>query len=878
MYTTLTDVLKYLSFFEEFKTGEVWLTGTKYKKLNLVCTYASDAHGEKFYQLAKTVNQLKKGEGLPGMIWSNNKLEIWQDIDRNKAFIRHKEAKKAGLKSAVGIPLVHNNETMGVLVFGSERSLDNHEEFVSMFKTLPYFLGAEIRRKQQEEEIQLFFDNAPDILAIADSEGYFIKVNPAFCQTLGYTKEELTSQPFEVFLHPDDKAGTKKEYLETISGERLANSFENRYRTKDGRYRWISWNSSTVYGEDGLAYAYGRDVTEMKELQQLLQNAAKMARIGSWELNLTANDENAMYWSPITRELFEVSDEYNPSTTGGMEFYSVDSKHLLSTAVKELIKKGGSFDLELQIFTGAGNLRWVRCIGQCEFVKDECTKLFGSYQDIHQRKSAEINLKEALTERNTILESIGDAFFAVDPDWHVTYWNKEAETLLSTPKEHILGKKLWDVFAEHVGLTSYQAYNKAMKNQTTVHFEDYYPDTNKWFEISAYPSKAGLSVYFKDVSIRKIAEEEIRKSNERFEKVTEATNDAIWDYDVLNNELFWGKGFLTLFGYDSEKDPPSFEFLISLIHPKDRERVVQKIEHFMTDPGSSNWFDEYRFLKADGTYAFVIDRAKFIRNNEGVVERVVGAMSDISYRKKYEESLKKLNTKLKKYTQQLETSNAELEQFAYVASHDLQEPLRMVSSFLSQLEKKYGVHLDDKARQYIHFAVDGAQRMRHIILDLLEFSRVTHFKEEKETFGIEEIVEDFCALRHKLIDELQAEITYKNLPKIKAYKAPIIQVFHNLLDNALKYHRTDVPPKIAVTAKDKQDHWKFSIKDNGIGIEPEYFEKIFIIFQRLHNKEAYGGTGMGLAIVKKVIDNLGGSIQVKSKPGRGSQFIVTIPK
>ncbi len=631
--TSLNDVLEYLTFFAEFKTAEVWLKGTKNDQLNLIATYAADPSGETFYKLAETVNKLKIDEGLPGKILAQNKLEIWQNIDVKKEFVRQKEAKKSGLKSAIGIPLVHNNETIGVLVFGSERTLDKKDEFVSLFKSLPRSLGAEIRRKQQEEEIQLFFDNAPDILAIADSNGNFIKVNPAFCSILGYTKEELTSQPFETFLHPEDKNSTEIEYRETISGERLANSFENRYRTKNGSYRWISWNSSNVYGEDGFAYAYGRDITEMKELQQLFENAARMARIGSWGLNLLAKDSNTMYWSSITKEIFEVTDDYNPSPTGGMEFYAGESKLQISHAVQELIKKGGSFDLELQILSGKGNLRWVRCIGKCEFVNGECSKLFGSYQDIHQRKSSEIKVKEALEERDTILESIGDAFFAVDPDWHVTYWNKEAETLLSTKKEHILGKKLWDVFADQVGKTSYKAYNRAMKIQSTVQFEDYYPDTNKWFEISAYPSKAGLSVYFKDVSIRKRAEEQIRQTNERFEKITEATQDAIWDFDVLNDKLFWGKGFHRLFGYNPEEKEPTFEFLVQQIHPEDRQKLVSKIEKCMADPTVEYWFEEYRFQKADGTYANVIDRAIFIRNDQKIVTRVLGAMTDISYRK-----------------------------------------------------------------------------------------------------------------------------------------------------------------------------------------------------------------------------------------------------
>jgi PAS domain S-box-containing protein len=874
----LDNVLSYLVDFGNFKAAEIWLTGIDKKQQNLISTYSIDSLGEHFYITTKENKKLLLGEGLPGTVWQEKSIEIWDDIDQKKKFVRHKAANAAGLKSAIGIPLLHNENLVGVLVLLSEQPTEFIKENLQAFKPLESYLGAEIKRKQQEEEIQLFFDDAPEILAVVGPKGRFLKVNPAFCKLLEYSKEELTSQPFTNFIHPDDLNKTSEEYGENVQGIKDAKNFTNRYRTKKGTYKWISWNTSTVFGEEGLFYAYGRDITEMKKLQQLLENAAKMTRIGSWELDLRSSESNNMFWSSTTREILEVPDTYNPSYSAGLEFYTGEHKANIAAAVKRLIETGEPFDLELLIITGEGNSKWIRCIGDSERINGKCIKIFGSYQDIHQRKSAEIKLKETFYERNTILESIGDAFFAVDRDWIVTYWNKEAEKVLNTPKENVIGKGLWNVFPDAVGLKFYSEYHKAFETGDTVSFEEYYPATNNWFEVSAYPSKNGLSVYFRDVSQRKLAEEQIRQTNERFEKITEATNDAIWDFDVINNKLFWGKGFKTLFGYDPEAKPPTFDFLLSLIHPKDREGIIKRVNQFMTDGISNHWFEEYRFLKADGTYAFVIDRAIFIRNNEGNVERVVGAMTDISYRKEYEESLKKLNLRLKKHTRELEISNAELEQFAYVASHDLQEPLRMVSSFLTQLERKYGDVLDEKARQYIHFAVDGAKRMRQIILDLLQFSRVSNIEEEKEKVDLNEVIGDFLLLRQKVIQEKNAIVVSENLPIISTYKTPISQVFHNLLDNALKYHKEGVPPKIKIAVKDKKDHWQFSIKDNGIGIEEAYFEKIFVIFQRLHDKETYDGTGIGLAIVKKILENLNERIWVTSEVGKGTTIYFSFKK
>ena len=226
----------------------------------------------------------------------------------------------------------------------------------------------------------------------------------------------------------------------------------------------------------------------------------------------------------------------------------------------------------------------------------------------------------------------------------------------------------------------------------------------------------------------------------------------------------------------------------------------------------------------------------------------------------------------------LEQKNTELEQFAYAASHDSQEPLRMVTGFLTQLEKKYGSSFDEKAKQYIHFAVDGAQRMRRLILDLLEFSRIGRIQDPPEEVDLNNIINEIILLYHTEIKEKSAVIVTEKLPVIYSHRSAVTQVFQNLIGNALKYSQEALPVQINISVQEQEKYWQFSVADNGIGIQPEYFEKIFVIFQRLHDREKYPGTGIGLAITKKIVDNMGGSIRVQSEEGRGSTFYFTILK
>lgn len=246
--------------------------------------------------------------------------------------------------------------------------------------------------------------------------------------------------------------------------------------------------------------------------------------------------------------------------------------------------------------------------------------------------------------------------------------------------------------------------------------------------------------------------------------------------------------------------------------------------------------------------------------------------------RRYLKKLKDLNRRLEAHATELATSNSELEQFAYIASHDLQEPLRMVTGFLGQIEKKYAPSLDEKGREYIHFAVDGAVRMRHMIMDLLQYSRLGKKDFNYETFDVTELVDQIASLNKTLLDENQAVLRYGSLPVISAGKTLIMQVFQNLILNAVKYRKPDVAPIIELNALERDGRWEFSVADNGIGIKEDQIEHVFTLFQRLHSREQYSGSGIGLAICKKIVENHGGRVWASSDEGRGSTFYFSIKK
>src|SRR5690606_4960288 len=326
----------------------------------------------------------------------------------------------------------------------------------------------------------------------------------------------------------------------------------------------------------------------------------------------------------------------------------------------------------------------------------------------------------------------------------------------------------------------------------------------------------------------------------------------------------------SMLGYEKNETTGTNNFWQSIIHPDDIEWVRKRMVEILEGSGQY-WAQEFRVKKGDGSYAYIIDRGFILRDSDGKAVRMIGAIQDISTRKAAELELVELN-------QQLTRANEELKVFASVASHDLREPLRMISSFLALLEKKYGDSLDEKAHQYISFAIDGAKRLTTLINDLLEYSRVGFDPALIEKINTSELVNEVVKLNSNLLRENDAILTIKDLATINGIKIPLQLVFQNLIGNALKYRHQDLAPQIRISGRELEDFWEFSISDNGIGIEADYLEFIFGLSKRVHSKVKYPGSGMGLATCRKIITQHGGRIWAESTPGLGSTFSFTIKK
>lgn len=275
--------------------------------------------------------------------------------------------------------------------------------------------------------------------------------------------------------------------------------------------------------------------------------------------------------------------------------------------------------------------------------------------------------------------------------------------------------------------------------------------------------------------------------------------------------------------------------------------------------------------------AWLLVNAEPIFADSGEVSEIVCSFSDITQRKAVEDKLTSLYQSLESRAFDLACSNADLERFVYVATHDLQEPLRLITSFLQLLKKKYDCQLDEQASEYINYAVDGSRRIKKLILDLLEYSKFSTDRDGFKILDSKKVVDDVQNNLFTLLHQSNALIEVRPLPVIYADPSLLHQLFMNLLTNAIKY-RGESSPRIIVDCIEQGDNYLFSVCDNGIGIDPGYSEKIFNLFQRLHKSETFEGTGVGLAICEKIIRLHRGSIWVESKPGEGSTFYFTIPQ
>lgn len=690
-----------------------------------------------------------------------------------------------------------------------------------------------------------------------------------------------TSENIRSLIHPDDLDSFVKTHEKLILDNK---EIDHIYRIIiDDKIKWIHEIGEVVHSKKGKPiYSQGtiQDISEKKKVEILLDKARDLAKVGSWEVNLK---NNTVFWSPMTKKIHQVDESYKPTPEKAIKFYKDGfSREKLINESKKTLEGKGEIDLELEIVTAKNKSLWVRLVGNTEYDKNKRPiRIYGSIQDIDRRKRAELQTLKF----KEVIKTSPHGIIIIKVNGDIEFMNSAMKKELGiSEKENyksIVDLDLYDQ-TKKKEINRYfvngqtwegEIFIKTLKGKVIPIYFSGGPINDIYNKTEAY---FGIHTNLEEI---KKKESELFHANERFKKIAQATNDAIWDWDMKNNTVFWGDGYKNLFGPKFISQEKRHEYWKNAIHPQDKGRVLGKIEKALKTKKITTLIDNYRLKTKAGKYAEVIDRSVILRENNGEPYRMLGAVSDITKQKEYEKSLIQLNQSLGKSVKELERANKELEQFAFISSHDLQEPLRMIKSFVELIDKKYSDNFDEKGKKYISFVKEGTKNMKEIIDDLLQYSRAIKLDEPLTTVNLNQLINDYKSLRTKLINDVGVEFKHKNFKgEITAPKAPFTQVIHCLLDNAIKYNDPKIKHKVEFDVVDKKEAWIFKIKDNGIGIPEKYHNKIFQMFQRLHNKEEYEGTGMGLALVKRNVENWGGSVWLKSKLGEGSSFYFSVPK
>ncbi len=365
-----------------------------------------------------------------------------------------------------------------------------------------------------------------------------------------------------------------------------------------------------------------------------------------------------------------------------------------------------------------------------------------------------------------------------------------------------------------------------------------------------------------------------------FEFLQAGSLDGIWYWDLESPEDEWmSPRFWEILGWDpAEREHKSAEWQ-DLIHPDDLPEALGEYHACLEAPGRLYDCPSVRYKRPDGSWTWVRCRGFLVRDADGKPIRMLGAHNEITELKRTEEALQRKIGELEAARDELKRSNEALAQFAYVASHDLQEPLRMVSSFADLLARRYREELDDTARGWIGYITEGSSRMSGLISGLLEWSRVHTHGGSMVHVPLNGLVGDVLQDLSVAIEDAGAEVTVApDLPTVRADRAQLRRVFQNLVGNAIKFHRPETPPRVEIAAARAGGTWEVSVADDGIGIAPEFHGRVFEMFQRLHARGDYAGNGLGLSISKRIAERHGGDLRLESAgEGHGSTFVVVLP-
>lgn len=478
-----------------------------------------------------------------------------------------------------------------------------------------------------------------------------------------------------------------------------------------------------------------------------------------------------------------------------------------------------------------------------------------------------------------LLEAAPDAMVIVDDRGRIALINSQTEKLFGWDRESLLGQPV-EVLIPPRFRGAHQGHRNRFFVSPRVRGMgvglDLYGqrrDGSEFpIEISLSPlttaSGTVVTAAIRDITERKRAQEALVEGQKRLSEAQEIAHLGSWEWNITQNTVRWSDELYRIYGLKPGEFPATYEAYIARIHPDDRARVHEAVQRAYRT-GAPFEFEE-RVVRPSGEIRWLQSHGRITTDARGQPVRMTGTCQDITGRKR-------ADAELAARAEALERSNEELEQFAYIASHDLQEPLRTVASYAQLLQRRFA-QADPQAQEFAGFITDGVHRMQRMITDLLAYSRVGRDTEPFTSGALAAALSTALSNLSGAIAESGAVVTHDALPTVAADRAQFAQVFQNLISNAIKF-RSSAPLRVHVSAARDDSGWVVSVSDNGIGISPEHFDKMFVLFQRLHGRERYPGTGLGLAICKKIVTRHGGRIWVESDGAqRGTTFRFTLPE
>lgn len=737
---------------------------------------------------------------------------------------------------------------------------------------------------ESKREFTAAFENASIGMALVDLTGKWLRVNHSLCELLGYSEAELKTTGFQALTHPDDLASDLHFLKQLLDGTIHKYTIEKRYITKDDRVLWASLSVSIVKNGDGSPRYFISQIENINE-RKLVQLALEES-----ELKYRSFFENSLHGKLVLQgngRFLEVNEaalrmfgypkpeflQLNPRELG-------DYDESFAQNIRREIRKTGKLQLELQGVRKTGQ-RFPLLISAVLYRSKEGADLISiAAVDVSAQKAAQEELRLQKERLSNVLQGTNAGTWEWNVETGETVYNDVWAEMLGYQLQDLcpVGKETWLSLIHPDDIAASNKKLQAVFNHEVDFYECECRMRHKdghyvWIldrgKVASWTSEGKPLWMFGthlDISTSKMLEEELRTQKAFTDAVLETISVGIVVCDKDGKLTMFNRATRDMHGLPVTEIDASDWGQYYQLYESDRVTplVTERIPLHRAWKGHTDAAREMAIRHASGQMIDVLSTGTQIVDEAGSMIGAVVAMTDVSA--------------IKQIQQELEQKNQELEDFASVAAHDLKEPLRMIGNFMSLLQTKYQQQLDPTALKYIQFAVTGASRMSQLITDLLDFAMVGSKKTEKETFELETVLLEIVSLNASYIADKEAEVNWDPMPVLHAQKTPIQLLFQNLIVNGIKYQQDGQVPKVVIRVQELEEEWLFEITDNGIGIDQIYHESVFKVFSRLHSRDKYGGTGMGLATCKKIVEQHGGKIWLQSSPGAGTSFFFTLSK